>query len=793
MSPGILIPRPGGVQAERINGDVAVRLTLRTLLAYLDDILPAAETKELGEKIAASPVASQLVERIRDVMRRRRLTAPEVDGSGGGIEPNLVAEYLDNSLPPERVADVERVCLESDVNLAEVAACHQVLTLVLGEPVEIAGRLRERMYALGPQGTPLEVPEPPSASKNVRETNAREQLAAIQAAQKTGPRGKSVAKPAATPSRVPDYLKRPLWQRVLPWMIVPALVLAYLGLLWIDPSLFPGGHKKEVASEKTEPAKVAAKDRAEPKPSPAPAETEEPVPAVAAAETDSLDLPVDPEPPADAAPVANTEPQPGPAEPSPMPPSEAVAVTPTVAAAPTPAPTPAPSPAAEAATPETAPQIDVFSTDGVVLRYDAGTSQWFPLKADEDPPAGAAVAVPDPFRAELTLAGLPLRIAALGGTRLAPVGKTEAADAGLDLAEGRIRIAGDTAAAGPAAAAKMMFALRLGRGLWRVEPLTPETVVGIEALPLQPSGEDQDRSGRTPQGVVYVAAGAVRVVQSGRVEVASAGNRLILTPSEVTGDMPPAGDPGAEAPADAAAAPADDEPTPDPPAADEAETAAAETAADAVPDAAAETAGSVEPLPPLGLPEWITPREPTAAARRGMTAFKAEFVPDAPAVASLLPAVRNRNFNIAEPAAKALGLIENVDALVRTLRDTEHREATLAAVDGLRNWLGRHPDGDYLRQQLEATFDREGLADTLYRLLWGYSAEDARDQPTAEQLVDWLAHPEPVVREIAFYHVKRLSGRTLNYNPLATEGQRAGPLNQWRAFVARHGGLVVND
>src|SRR5688500_9673307 len=86
--PGILTLPPGRAQAERINGDVVVRLALRARLADLDDIRPPTETKELGEKITASPVAAQLVDRIRDVMRRRRLTAPEVDGAGGGIEPN---------------------------------------------------------------------------------------------------------------------------------------------------------------------------------------------------------------------------------------------------------------------------------------------------------------------------------------------------------------------------------------------------------------------------------------------------------------------------------------------------------------------------------------------------------------------------------------------------------------------------------------------------------------------------------------------------------------------------------
>ena len=128
-----------------------MRLTLRTMLAYVDDVLEPTDQVEIGDKIEESENATQQLKRARDLMRRTRIGAPPVMGRGFENDPNSVSAYLDNGLDPQRVNEFETICLESDVHMAEAAACHQILTLVLAEPATVDPTSRQRMYEIPAQ------------------------------------------------------------------------------------------------------------------------------------------------------------------------------------------------------------------------------------------------------------------------------------------------------------------------------------------------------------------------------------------------------------------------------------------------------------------------------------------------------------------------------------------------------------------------------------------------------------------------------------------------------------------
>lgn len=120
-----------------------MRLTLRTLLAYRDGVLSPADSEEMHRRIQQSEDASKLLKRIDSIASQIQTASSRIVDKGLGGDPNSLAEYLDDVLQSKQVPELERICLESDEYLAELAACHSLLASALNTRVRVPESLRE--------------------------------------------------------------------------------------------------------------------------------------------------------------------------------------------------------------------------------------------------------------------------------------------------------------------------------------------------------------------------------------------------------------------------------------------------------------------------------------------------------------------------------------------------------------------------------------------------------------------------------------------------------------------------
>lgn len=737
-----------------------MRLTLRTLLAYLDDILEPAQAREMGQRIEESSFAGSLVNRIREVLRRRRLTAPSVSGPGAGLDTNTVAEYLDNTLAPEGVVDVEKICLDSDVHLAEVAACHQILTLVMGEPVEITPQMRERMYALGPGARKAAGGESGSTGKLAADVSGNGAEAAARFGHHPDENGRAAdqAGNPESPVEIPDYLRPlPLWRRAL---IPTSIAAAALVWFWLLSNESPLG-RSDRAGSKSDAKEVALRKSTG---KPATNEAKRPDAAATSATGQARQVATNAPgtnagvvvpAPTDAEPlVAASKTEAGAVRPQPnvAAPTEASAVT-------NPQRPPIKNPAADNTAPEPADAPPVLvsspvsilkytSTDGILMDWEKSDGLWrvIPRRALIHP--GEPVAVPEPFEATFSTLDDKAQVSVLGHSIVRSLGVTAASESSLELRRGRLTI---RRATGPAPAADeeqdanlppVAIGLSIRGELWKIELQSADAVFAVEAQAGEPSQFEQANVPAVSSVTFFSTTGEVRV-SNGVEQTVLIGPATLPVPPSRAAEPRPAGAP---------------EPAERP----------------------------LVPIPGVEfpLPKWLSGLPVSAAVRQYAKLFEKEFDPSDAVRLSIGGTKDNKIPELSRLAVECLGLIGDYAELVETLQHpSQHEESRRAAITELRVWLPMAPENrTLLKRELLKHFKPDDAA-AIYELLWGYSEADARGKKVSAKLVDWLGHDEVAVRELAIYQLQRLTNRRFDFRANASATQRLASQKRWIEFM----------
>lgn len=822
-----------------------MRLTLRTLLAYLDDVLEPAQAKEIGQKIKESSVATELVERIREVMRRRRLGAPDVEDEGKQTNANTIAEYLDNVLTPDQVTQLERVCLESDVNLAEVAAAHQILSLVLGEPVSVSAATKERMYALAgtvkPGDSKVGIPtmsEPPATAAERVKSLAGSGVIPKGAIPPESPATNASREENDERMTVPDEIRpTPMWRRALPLVALATIVGIWFGVSFNDPALWNGIANKR-GSDAGE--KLTQKD------TPAAPEMKKEETEVAKQEE-----------------VAATEKTP--AEKTPV---EVAAISPK-----------------EGGTTEAVPNEDPvkLSDEGEAGPPKLSDEESMPEETEEGERTPKLAAEPAEAKPETTKPETPKladeeseEMPAEGSEAPGPKPDPELTEVAstTPTGDGKARMPTvkereeekPAAEVRPATAAEyrsvdgILLSKEKAEGAWKVKPhhasirdgellavpdpfdatlnlpgsgnslnLQSKTVLqwigpkgkadagfvlkrGMVALRPQTGDKQADEGGLNPAAMsVTVTSGLdswlVEVLSPDTVSgievipyepqkfeegVKPDGAQVLLCVAKGTVRFARIDGPVTEDQFRVVDGPMT---MPLPSKYRDGEGGAvdvllSELTGEQLPGGQRIQGGKLT----LGY-EWLNDQRTAATKNRNAKPFEKEFgrAIDEAIEPVMLQVSKDKVALLAKLAATALGLVGDHASLVQILQKTDHAEVRREAIEGLRIWLAEAPEnGRILRDDLEGHFSPEE-AKVLYELLWGYDLSAGTDPKISATLVELLDHPNDSIRELAFLHVKRLTnGRQNDYRPNSPPAVREAAVKNWKRYLEKnHGTLAV--
>lgn len=744
-----------------------MRLTLRTLLAYLDNLLAPEDADELGKRIEENKFATELVHRIRTRTRLLRLGAPKVDGRGIGLDPNTVAEYLDNTLAQERVPDLEKVCLESDVHLAEVASCHHILALVLDKPATVTPELRARAHeliSLQSDDESVRTVEPPVMGPPVAEQPGLEPPVAATTAASPSPK-------RATKST--NWLGIVL--TVAATFLLAAVAFQLIGpnqrsqtpVAQVDDKLSPAAKSSAGAStlaetgteaatkpddtaqrsEKPDSTAEAADDRKVAK-----AENLDKVESLAQPEKDAAGPDV-----ADAAPAPTPAPAPargavevGDARGAGAPPAagkitrrisdsdpakeaaEANAPTAKPGAAdlaavnngrgrakplaPRTAPAGEPKPADNAPDKDDAPPGTVevgrfFSEEHILARINPADELWYRLTRGTRLLAGDHVVSLPVYRPQISLtSGVQLMLVGEAALDLNIVGPD--AMPSLTLAYGRMMVGG-TGKPGS------MVMLNLGglEGLLRLTDA--DTDVAIEVRQYQSPGADPERDQALTIVELHARNGSAGWTVGDEEEISlAAGNAYI----QIVGEP-----------------------------------------------------AKVEEVP---FPAWSDPRSVAKLDRDASEQLESFLVPDRPLSLGLEERTEFRKTEVRSLVARCLVELGRYDAAIAELSSEQQHSYWGAASDALRAAMARSPE---TAKAIQASLDRLRHEDAkdLYRLLRDYSPEQL-EKGGAQQLVDYLDHKAQDIRVLAYDNLRRITGSTLTYRPEASAERRRIPFSQWK-------------
>jgi hypothetical protein len=137
-----------------------------------------------------------------------------------------------------------------------------------------------------------------------------------------------------------------------------------------------------------------------------------------------------------------------------------------------------------------------------------------------------------------------------------------------------------------------------------------------------------------------------------------------------------------------------------------------------------------------------------------------------------------------------LAAMDAIPHLVDALEDRQHQEVRDAATAALQNWITHSADHElelYRTLQEKRGLSKE-KAEIIMRLLHLMSQADSSNPKTYETLIGYLDHDNLAIRQLALWHLIRLTPgellKTIRYDPAEEAEKRKAGVDQWKKLLA---------
>jgi hypothetical protein len=683
---------------------------------------------------------------------------------------------LDNTLPPERVPEYEKICLESDVYLAEVASCHQILIMLLGEAAEVEPAMRRRMYRLQRATVPSVAEEP--LAKEPATSTVKESVGTGKTPLESKPVSESKPEPAAVLSRpqpddktervtrsrpeVPDYLRKASRPNYVPFAVTAALafLVAIVGLRAMGQ--FNQHHpvlrmfRGEVEGEFAEVEHIDGSGDAKLSTTP-PVESiagqipkkpiDDGLAPVVNPRTEPVRVPPQPaveKPQSEPAPVPPKLPSESPAEPAAAPDKLSPELphveplddrppanddAPAKPARTEPAPSePRPTaPGPKAPSQDPLPTTDVeakvtdlgrlITEDQILVRFEPEADAWHRLSARATLRSRDRLVALPTYRPQILLASS-IQVTLSGPTELTLEADGNSSSVQLHVPYGRFVT---TANVGTIPAT---FRLRLANRTGTIRLDTADTEVAVEVRNFLPPGTNPEELPAKKVVQIYVSGGAAQWQDMG-------GDAVRIEPLQVCEFV-------------------DD---------------------DRVRLSAFESA-----------PSWTNGSDISDIDRLASPELAKAIAPDRPVRLVLQENVSHRKAEVRALATRCLSFFDDFEAFFSpdgVLRDEWQRASWSVHFAALQEAIARgEASAAAVRKSLEKF--RPDDAQALYRMIWGYSPAELQGGADL-QLVQWLDHESMDYRVFAYANLEQMTGMTLGYLPHYPEARRKSRVAAWRA------------